>query len=105
MRHRKIPEVNYEHELECDRKVLILYLNGKEIKEIPFVISLRRTMYLAVNEIFHDVSYDLNYTSIDRDSGIIIKGHYISPLAKKIFLRRKINVAKRRLTRLLDKVN
>ncbi|GAJ08685.1 unnamed protein product [marine sediment metagenome] len=102
MRHRNIAKVIYEHELDCDRKVLILYLNGKEIKEVPFVISLRRTMYLAVNEIFHDVPYDLNYTSTDRDSGIIIKGHYISPLVKKMALRRKINIAKRRLTKLLN---
>ena len=102
---RTIAEVSYEHELECDRKVLILYLNGKEIKEIPFVISLRRTMYLAVNEIFHDVPYDLNYTSTDRDSGRVIQGYYASPLAKKIALRRQINVAKRRLTKLLNKVN
>ncbi len=101
---RKIPEVNYEHQLWCfgNRKTLTLYQNGKGIKEIPFRISLRRTMRSAISEIFHDVPYDLNYTSIDRDSGRVINGHYVSPLAKKIALRRKINVGKRRLNKILN---
>jgi len=103
----KTPEVNYEHEIERvdgRKKLLTLYLNGTEIKQIPFHSTPKIAVRIAISRLFHDADYDVRYTSTDLDSDNQIKGYYIPSKVIRMIIRRQINSTKRKLTRLLNSI-